>query len=155
MSLVNNAATKPAAAAALPTALAALLGGAAAAAAPAEAAPERAKSKVWLNVGVTIPGQVDEQGNPLFVSLPIGIAIDTMKPMNARGNNKKWNELVGAKNWLLDQVQKAGVSLEPGTHLDLSNLTCRLQHTTEQTEGTSGDDNGLITALTGVLGTKS
>lgn len=149
MSIQNNA--RPGAAPSIgANTLAAILSGGT----QQEAAPERAKSKMWLNIGVAVPG-AGEDGADLFVSLPVGVPLDTMKALKARGGNTKWNQLVGAKNHLLEQLQTAGASLEAGAHLDLPQLTVRLQYVTEVSEGDQdGGSNPLIAGLTAAISGK-
>ena len=140
MTIQSNA--RPAAAGSL---LASLLGGDANVSV-GTAADEKPKSRLWANVGV-LTKALDDKGEPIFISLPVGLPIDTMKPIKPRGNNAKWLQLVGAKNSLLEEVQKLGAELPDGGHIDIP-LTIRLQHVSEQNgDGDQSDNNPLMAAL--------
>lgn len=88
---------------------------AASSAAPAHA--DRKTSDFWLNIGIEIPGP---DGAPLFVSLPVGIALDDMKPQAIKGTNQDWINLAQTKNLLLETLQKHAASMAPGerSHVD-------------------------------------
>jgi hypothetical protein len=76
------------------------------AAAPTTKKPQ---AKLWINLGTfTHVAQEDGTVKEEFINLPVGIALDTMSPMS--GNSK----LAKRKNLLLDKLQKACASLEPG-----------------------------------------
>lgn len=91
-------------------------------------AKQRPASMLWLNIGVYMPvEQADGSTDEEFVSLPLGVGLDTMEPM--KGNSP----LAKRKNALLNHLQKAvkagvaagesqklnGVFLE-ATHVDPS-----------------------------------
>ncbi len=78
-------------------------------AAPA-ATNERTPSQFWLNVGMT----AGEGETERFVSLPMGIALDSQKPIAVRGSNEDFNAFTVARNDLLDQLQTVAASLAPG-----------------------------------------
>lgn len=76
---------------------------------------DKPKSKLWLNIGVMIQ-EKDEQGNPVEtqVTLPFGLALDTMQPMP--GNTK----LAKRKNDLLEKLQRACFeAVQPGNTEEL------------------------------------
>lgn len=70
---------------------------------------EKPKAQVWINIGY----ETADPNYP-FVSLPMGIALDTMEPIALRGRNEDFNAFVGAQNDFLAQVKKGAESLEPG-----------------------------------------
>ena len=81
---------------------------------------ERAKTKVWLNIGYERAGK--------DINLPVGIPIDTTEKLEIRGSNKDWNDFQTARNAFLDFLQKAGANLEPGAEEEITGLTIKLKH---------------------------
>lgn len=86
----------------------------------APAAPKK-QTLHWLNVGKTIriknaEGEMEE----MFVSTPVGIALDTMAPM--KGNSR----LARFKNEFLRQLNEACLTLEPGSSDFANGLECQL-----------------------------
>lgn len=74
-------------------------------------------AEFWLNIGLDLPVYDPETGEEKieFVSLPIGLPLDTMSEMEVRGKNKRWNTIVAAKNQILQVlVSSARETLEPG-----------------------------------------
>jgi hypothetical protein len=83
--------------------------------APASADAGRAdlpKAEFWLNVGYEVgePGTDDYR----FVSLPIGIPVDTMKPIEIKTRNVEFGQFQSAQNDLLRQIQTKAAELAPG-----------------------------------------
>lgn len=91
-------------------------------AAPAAKA-ERAKTKIWLNIGYHV-------GNK-FVNLPVGIPLDTTAPVEIRGQNEDWNKFQTARNGLLEALTKMGMSLEPGAEDVIEGLVIKVKHVAE------------------------
>jgi hypothetical protein len=108
-------------------------------------ATERKPSDFWLNIGVTIPGP---DGEPLFVSLPIGLALDDMKPQAIRGSNQDWINLAQTKNTLLETLQQHAASMEPGERQTLDVLSVEIYRRKDtQTPATAGEENPLVANL--------
>ena len=84
---------------------------------------DRKPSQLWLNVGINLPSP-DGEGT-VFVSLPVGIALDDLKKIEVRGNNAQWIDLQQAKNQLLDAVQSAAAALNPGERKQIP-LACEI-----------------------------
>jgi hypothetical protein len=126
---------------------------AAAATNTAAAAPARAPSLIWLNVGVVLPGQ-GQDGEDLFLSLPVGLPIDDMKPVKVTGTNSNSIQMKQGKNLLLDEVQKAGANLKPGERLMLPQLSVELYRIGQPEQSGTPDNNPLIAALHKQLGGK-
>lgn len=78
------------------------------------AAETRAKSEFWLNVGYTVEVDTDEGVVERFVSLPFGIPLDTMKPLDVSGNSDAFAYLRMAQNDLLEALLEAANELKPG-----------------------------------------
>lgn len=93
------------------------------------------ESKLWLNFGYT--------KNNKFISLPLGLAIDTMEPQVARGQNVEFNKQVAAQNGLLKALQDAGFKLEPGETQTIV-LECQLRRVNEKMEIADEDNEFAI-----------
>lgn len=74
---------------------------------------DQPKAELWLNIGYTAEG-AGKDGEDMFVSLPVGIPLDTQKPVNAASKNEAYSMFQQARNSLLEQIQKFAESLEPG-----------------------------------------
>jgi hypothetical protein len=100
----------------------------------------REQAKVWLNVGFEVDGK--------FVNLPLGLAIDTMEPVQVRGQNQEWLELQTARNELLQAIQEAGAELEPGQERELP-LVVRIRHVNDAVQ-IDAKSNPLSMAKAGI-----
>lgn len=122
--------------------------------AAAQAAPatteQRKSSQVWLNVGVTIPG-AGEDGADLFVSLPVGLPLDDMKPVVIRGTNQNSINLKQVKNMLLDELQKLGASLSPGQRRLVPQLDVEIYRVAQPEQVGTAESNPLIAGLFNAL----
>ena len=111
---------------------------------------ERKSSKVWLNVGVTIPG-ASEDGSDLFVSLPVGLPLDDMKPIVIRGSNQNSINLKQVKNMLLDELQKLGASMSPGQRRLVPQLEVEIYRVAQPDQVGTAENNPLIAGLFNAL----
>ena len=73
------------------------------------------EAEVWLNIGYF----AEEDGE--FISLPYGIALDTMKDANTRSNDPHWRAIAHAKNELLAQLLALADKLQEGESKTLNN----------------------------------
>lgn len=105
----------------------------------------RKNSEFWLNVGV----MAGEGENAQFISLPVGLPLDDMKPARANTNNAEWNQVAQAKNTLLEQLQLLGAQLEPGKEVTLS-LEVQLRRAAQNDEPTK-EGNPLAAAVMAAL----
>ena len=131
------------------------------AAVPASAAPaaaagtktERPVAEFWGNIGVTVPMVNAETGvtENVFVSLPVGIALDTMEETKMKGSNANWANMVQAKNWLLDELKKAAEGLEPGGDVIVDDLQIQIKRVSGKAAPSDGE-NPLLSALAGTFG---
>lgn len=111
---------------------------------------DRPKAQVWLNVGTTvqIPNPETGEVEDVFVALPVGIPLDTMDAMETKGSNKDWANLVQAKNWLLDQLQKVGDNIEAGDGEVIDGLQIQLKRVGSAPAPAAGE-NPFLTAMQG------
>lgn len=122
-------------------------------AAPANTPAQRAPSQIWLNVGINIPGAGPE-GEDLFVSLPVGLPLDDMKPVKITGTNQNSIHLKQVKNLLLEELQKAAAGLKPGERTAISQLSVELYRIGAPEQTGTAENNPLISALQKQLGGK-
>ncbi len=89
-----------------------IFGGATATSAPASTGgkADREPSQYWLNIG----RQTGEGEDARFVRLPLGVAVDGMKPTAIKGQNADYNEFTQAGNNMLARVQEICGELAPG-----------------------------------------
>lgn len=76
----------------------------------------RKPSEFWINVGLPT-GVSDDKFS--FLSLPLGIPLDTMNPVELRGNNQEFLEFRAAQNHLLEQVLAEAKKLGAGMSVEL------------------------------------
>lgn len=73
------------------------------------------QAKLWLNWGYLIADR--------FISLPLGLPVDTMQPRELRGSSQEFLKLVTAQNDLLTSVQNMIETLAPGDEAVLMEQT--------------------------------
>lgn len=105
-------------------------------------ASDQPKAKVWLNVGYTV--EVD--GEEVRITLPLGIALDTMKAITVTGQSVEWHKLAGARNALLKALQDAGDEVEPGSEVTVPDLTVSIRHVAAEMV-VDQTDNAFIAAM--------
>lgn len=71
---------------------------------------EKVKSQLWVNVGYSI--EVD--GVNVFVSIPMGIPVDSIKELPTNTRNAEFNLLNQARNQLLADITAGSEDLEAG-----------------------------------------
>ena len=120
---------------------------------PAAPANDRKPSEIWLNVGVNIPG-AGEDGADLFVSLPVGLPLDDMKPIVIRGSNQNSINLKQVKNALLDELQKLGASMTAGQRTTVPQLSVEIYRVAKPEQTGDVDSNPLLKQLFGTLAGK-
>jgi hypothetical protein len=79
-------------------------------------AEARVPADVWMNVGYEQPGK-DEEGNDIvtFIGVPLGIALDTQKPIDtSKTRSANLLKTQTKQNALLEQLQQAATELKPG-----------------------------------------
>lgn len=74
------------------------------------------KANGWLNFGYTVEIGADAEGNEetRFVSLPVGIPLDTMEPLTINSRNQEFAQFQAARNDLLDQLKIVLGTMAPG-----------------------------------------
>jgi len=112
---------------------------------------KKPKAKVWLNIGVTLPmKQEDGTMKDTFCSMPMGVPLDTMEPMTARGNNVENNQKVEIGNLFMEHLQSwAEGELGEG---EAQTVTVEVEARRVKAQGTagttaSGSQNPMIAEL--------
>ncbi len=80
---------------------------------------DQPKAKIWLNIGyvaenVPVSGSTTGEVEDRFVSLPMGIPLDTMEKLPTNSRNLAYAQFQAARNDLHEQIMQAAQSLEPG-----------------------------------------
>lgn len=83
------------------------------------------KAQFWLNIGYTAENANDD-GSDAFVALPLGIPLDTMKPVETRSTNESYRERKAAQNDLFEQVMAAAADMAGGEE-QILNLQIQLR----------------------------
>ncbi len=109
---------------------------------------DRPSATVWLNIGMTVPlVQPDGTTVDIFVSLPVGLPLDTQEPMTAKGNNANWHQMVQAKYWLLSELQKAAIQMEPGSEEIVTGLEIQIKRVGGAAAEPVADANPFLAAM--------
>lgn len=71
------------------------------------------KSEFWINIGYLAKGAGPE-GEDIFVSLPMGLPLDTMKPLKTNSSNEAFAQLQAARNDVWEQLMAIASELKAG-----------------------------------------
>lgn len=98
------------------------------------------QAEFWLNLGY----EHGEGENTKFISLPVGIALDTMKRAAVR-NQSDFSKQMAASNDLLDQVLAEAGKLEPGSSVllpgECAGLRLQLRRRSDPNNAATGGDS--------------
>jgi hypothetical protein len=121
----------------------------------ASAQPEREPATIWMNIGYLVETGNEEQPT-MFVSLPTGIAIDTMKPIEIKSRNQQFAAFQSARNDLLEQVKAAGAELKPGEERIIGgengSLAIQLRHVNDPVVAPAADETNPFAKKLTLLG---
>lgn len=107
---------------------------------------DRDPAQIWLNVGFV--NEDPETGEEIFVSLPMGIALDQMKPARVSGKNEDYRKLMEGKNRLLDMLQGFAEGLEPGEEEIISDLSIQVRRVAQADPSeASADQNPHVASI--------
>ncbi|UKL14746.1 ssDNA-binding protein [Stenotrophomonas phage C121] len=107
--------------------------------------PQKEATKYWINVGYPITVQ-DDQGNNReeFVSLRLGIPLDSIEYLPANSSNADWRKREAAQNHLLDLLRNKAAGLEGGESVILDKLSVELRMVKDKAVAESAEDNGYV-----------
>jgi len=94
---------------------------------------ERKMPDFWVNVGYTI--KHPETGEDVFISLPVGINIDTMQERKLNASDPLVNQINSARNHLLNMLRDEATAMDAGTSVVLDFLEVQLLRRTEEGKG--------------------
>lgn len=100
------------------------------AAAVATPAADRPKAEYWLNIGYQ-SDVLDDNEQPMFVSLPQGIPLDTQEHLKTNSSNNKYAAFQSARNDLMDQLIAHASNLQPGEATEIT-LTVQLRRVKDE-----------------------
>lgn len=113
-----------------------------------QTAGARPQADVFANIGLT----VELNGEPVFLSLPFGLPLDTMSKLIIRGNNEEWNEQAQVRNEFLDSLVEMANGLEPGEGKVITKLEVQIYRRKEQQE--TATNSALLGQVLSALGTE-
>ena len=106
---------------------------------------DKVDPKVWLNVGYESADPVT--GEVTFVSLPLGIGLDTMKPRKVSGKNEDYRKLVESKNDLLQQLQDFVADFDFGQEEIIPDLMIQVRRIEEAAPVSDTETNPHLSTL--------
>lgn len=106
---------------------------------------ERVNAKVWLNIGF-ISEYKDEDGKNVFISLPKGIALDTMADVKVGNKDSEYNNILQTKNDLKAMLLKAAEGMQPGER-QVINLQVEIYKVAEPVERADNSDKSGLSNL--------
>lgn len=112
----------------------------------APAKEDRPKAQFWLNVGYESGVVLEGEDKPRFISLPMGIPLDSMEPAKTNGQNQVWLKQQHARNDLLEQLLEKAASLAPG-ETAVFNLQVELRHVAEEQAPVDPSANEFVRKL--------
>ena len=113
-------------------------------AAPAAGAnADRPKAEIYLNVGIPmeLPNPETGEMETTFISLPFGLAADTMSKASMSARNTNWNNIAQAKNWLLETLVDMGkTQLKKGEAQVIDGIQVEIRRVGEAVEPEAGEN---------------
>lgn len=106
---------------------------------------ERVNAKVWLNIGFVSEFK-DEDGKNIFISLPKGIALDTMADVKVGNKDSDYNNILQTKNDLKAMLLKAAENMQPGER-QVINLQVEIYKVAEPVERADNSDKSGLSNL--------
>lgn len=105
---------------------------------------DRPKAQLWLNFGYQ-SDIADEDGKLKFVSLPVGIPLDTTEPLATNSKSDEFRAFQSARNDLMTQLINVGKSLGPGEEKIIamgdSGLSVQIRRVSEEAAAVPTDQN--------------
>lgn len=123
-----------------------------AAATKSKAADDRPKAQLWLNIGYDVQVEVRDpetgvmHAETRFISLPVGIPLDTMDKLPTNSSNQEFAALQAARNSLLDQLIAKASSVSPGESVNI-NLQVNLRRVRDEAAPIAAAENPFVRTL--------
>lgn len=108
---------------------------------------DKPKAQYWINLGYGVE-YIDAQGEDQsrFISLPMGLALDSMDKVAVNSSNQEYAAMQTARNDLYDQLMAKAQQLNPGEETTV-NLTIQLRRVKDDAEPISNDVNPFVRKL--------
>lgn len=110
----------------------------------AGAADDRPKAQFWINVGYPVDVEIDGGTTETrFVSMPMGIPVDTQEELKTNTGNAEWNMLQQARNALVQLLTETGKELKPGEER-IVNLQVQLRRVKDESAQPDAKSNPFM-----------
>lgn len=123
---------------------------------PVDQNQDRPRNVNWLNIGIRVPVK-DDQGNDMIVTLPMGVAIDSMKVTNVNGESTTNGALaLRCRNALIKTLQDMFAEMPEGTRKVIPELVVEAYKapSTKQVAQADLDAERMVSAIFGKPTTK-
>lgn len=107
---------------------------------------DRPKAQFWLNVGYESEVTLEGEDKPRFISLPMGIPLDSMELAKTNGQNANWLKQQHARNDLLQQLLEKAATLAPG-ETAVFTLQVEVRHVAEELAPVDPSANEFVRKL--------
>lgn len=115
---------------------------------PSGSKADKPKAQFWINLGYSVDGVTNKDGELVdtFVSLPVGIPLDTTEALKTNSQNDQYAMFQTARNELLEQILELAQTLKPGEERKL-NLEVQLRRINEEKAVVTGSANPFARKL--------
>lgn len=123
---------------------------------PVDQNQDRPRNVNWLNIGIRVPVK-DDQGNDMIVTLPMGVAIDSMKVTPVNGDSTTNGALaLRCRNALIKTLQDKFAEMPEGTRVVIKELVVEAYKapSTKQVAQADLDAERMVSAIFGTPTTK-
>lgn len=104
------------------------------------------KAQFWINIGYTAEIDTDDGVEKRFISLPMGIPVDTQEKLPTNSSNVLWAMQQAARNDLMEQIMEAAKTLKPGEEAILK-LEVQLRHVRDEAPAATAENNQFVRKL--------
>lgn len=118
---------------------------------PVDQNQDRPRNVNWLNIGIRVPVK-DDQGNDMIVTLPMGVAIDSMKVTPINGDSTTNGALaLRCRNALIKTLQDKFAEMPEGTRVVIKELVVEAYKapSTRQVAQADLDAERMVSAIFG------
>lgn len=108
------------------------------------------KAQFWINIGYVVEVQGENGVESKFISLPMGIPLDTQEHLPTNSSNEMFRALRAAQNDLLDQLKDVAATLQPGEEkiIGEGQLVIQLRRVKAEAAPIAAAANPLVRKLT-------
>lgn len=94
-----------------------------------EGRQELPKAMIWVNIGyrIDVPTADGKGTESKFISIPVGIPLDTQKPIDIKVRNADMADMQAHQNLLLAELQELAGHLDAGDETYLSGLEIQMR----------------------------